>query len=176
MENNAAYNPDSKNGWIAAQRATRFHPIVGMGKPVAPADARRGSFSRYEAWQDLEMMACHAPSEWINKGRKVMLGVGQLGGAYSFLADRWNWTIKQVRGFLERLIGDALAKKETPADVKNDDQLHSLTSSEPLPKKGKQSNNLVQTITICNYRTYQVASEIAEIQKGQAKGKRRARL
>lgn len=174
MENNAIYNPDSRNGWISVRRAMRFHPIVGMGKPVAPADAKRGSFSRYEAWQDLLMMACHAPSEWMNKGRKVTLGVGQLGGAYSFLADRWNWTVKQVRGFLEKLIGDTMVEKEAPEDVKNDDQLHSRTSSEPLPKKGKQSNNLVQTITICNYSTYQVAAEIHEIQKGQAKGKRRA--
>lgn len=174
MENNAVYNPDSSNGWIAVRRAMRFHPIVGMGKPVAPADPKRGSFSRYEAWQDLLMMACHAPSEWLNKGRKVTLGVGQLGGAYSFLSDRWNWTVKQVRGFLERLIGDAMIGKEAPDEAKCDDQAPSRNSPEPFPKKGKQSCNLVQTITICNYRIYQVASEIAEIQKGQAKGKRRA--
>jgi hypothetical protein len=154
------YSDRNDTGWIALARSSRFHPIVGCGQPVKPADAARGSYSRFEAWVDLLMLACHKTSVWMNKGHKVELQAGELPGAYSFLASRWNWTVKTVRGFLEKLIKEGMTGKPR--------------SDQDESKQGKQKSNQVQIISICNYSTYQVAREIAKIQEGQAEGKRGA--
>lgn len=162
--NVGTYDPDSQVGWVALARSSRFHKRVGMGKPVKPADAKRGAYSKFEAWVDLIMMACHSSAEWLNKGREVGLESGQLAGGYSFLADRWNWTLKTVRTFLAGLAGEGMIERSEPSQIK----------SEGRPKQGKQKSNLVQTISICNYKIYQVAHEIDGLMKGQAKGKRGA--
>jgi hypothetical protein len=155
-----AYTPEANAGWIAVARSMRSHPVVGFGKSVPGADPKRGAFSRAEAWLDLIMMAQHKVSTWINKGRKTELQVGQLPGAYSFLAERWNWTVKTVRNFLARLLEEGMLDKPSA------DQTASET--------GKQRGNQVQLLTISNYSTYQIAREIEGIQKGQARGKRGA--
>lgn len=154
------YSDRNDLGWIALQRAIRTHHIVGFGQPVKPAEDGRGAHSRAEAWIDLIMLACHKTTVWMNKGRKVELQTGELPGAYSYLAKRWNWTVKTVRNFLEKLLKEGMMGKPE----------HDSHVSE----KGKQSSNQVQVLSVCNYSTYQVAREILKVEEGQAKGKQGA--
>lgn len=89
--------------WIALCRRVEFHPVVGYGCNVKPADPRRGSYNRGEAWNSLLFLAAFKPGQVNNRGQVMSLDVGQLIGARAFLAERWNWTEKAVRVFLETL-------------------------------------------------------------------------
>jgi hypothetical protein len=155
-----AYTAEANLGWISVERAMRTHAIVGFGKPVPGVDKHRGSFSRAEAWIDMIMMAQHKVTTWINKGRKTELQIGQFPGAYAFLAERWNWSVKTVRNFLERLFDEGMLEKPS--------------SAKTVSETGKQKTNQVQILTISNYSIYQVAREIDQLSKGQAKGNRGA--
>lgn len=141
--------------WIAVSRDMRDHPVVGMGQPVPPADPGRGSFSRYEAWQDLLMEARYRPFEVMNKGKVVTLERGQLMAARTWLARRWNWSEKTVRGFLARLEAEFMVRSET--------------GHREGQQKGQQKQNATNVITICNYDIYQTVIELMSLQKGQQK-------
>ena len=84
--------------WIALARSTASHWVVGFGKPVKPADPKRGAYSRGEAWIDLIMLARWKPGSENNKGRKIDMEAGELQGGYDYLAKRWD-TIDLVVGF-----------------------------------------------------------------------------
>lgn len=176
MERGIGDNSEAVAGdWVALARSTATHWLVGFGQPVKPADPKRGAFSRSEAWIDLIMLARWKPGQENNKGRKVDLDVGQLQGGYDFLADRWNWTVKQVRLFLSKLMGESMIAKEqpkisTPVNLSEKNKMQN-----PGTKKGKQSGNQIQVITLCNYRKYQVAQELMELEKGQAKRQARGK-
>jgi len=142
--------------WIAVSRDMRDHPVVGMGQPVSPADPDRGSYSRYEAWQDLLMEAKYRPFEIMNKGKVVTLERGQLMAARAWLARRWNWSEKTVRGFLARLETEFMVRSET--------------GHRQGQQKGQQKQNTVNVITICNYDIYQTVIELMGLQKGQQNG------
>jgi hypothetical protein len=149
--------------WIAVARNVRTHHLVGFGQPVKPADPKRGAYSKTEAWLDLLMLAAWKEGVPVmNKGQKMTLGTGQLMAGYSWLADRWNWTVKTVRTFLAKLMGSDEAMIAERTEPKHGQE------------KGKQKGNQVRVLTICNYRKYQIANEILGIEKGQAKGKRAA--
>lgn len=170
MERGIGDNSEAVIGdWIALSRNMADHWVVGFGKPVKPADSKKGSYSRGEAWIDLIMLARWKPGQENNKGRKIDLDAGQLQGGYEFLASRWNWTIKQVRLFLTKLIGEGMIDKKQP------ELDHSTRNSKVGSKKGKQSSNQIQVITLCNYRKYQVAKEILALQEGQAEGQARGK-
>jgi len=139
---------DSKPGdWIALSRKVREHPIVGLGNPVSPADACRGAHSRFEAWFDLLCLAQWKPSRIDNKGQVMTLDVGQLMGARAYLADRWNWTEKTVRGFLDRLDGEGMISRGTQ------------TGSEKGQQTGQPKGNKCNVITISNYTRYQMLQD-----------------
>lgn len=159
------HNSQASN-WIALSRDMASHWLVGFGQPVKPVNPSRGSHSRAEAWIDLIMLARWKSGAEVNKGRKVEMEIGQLQGGYSFLALRWNWTVKQVRAFLDKLIAETMIQKGQP--------FAESEASEEASKKGKQQGNQVQVITLCNYKKYQIAAEVDEMLEGQAKGKPRA--
>lgn len=92
--------------WIAVARSLREHGVVGFGS--------EGRYSRSEAWLDLLMLAEYRPTEVKSRGRVVQLKPGQLLGARSFLAERWNWTQKQVRLFLTQLEDEGMIRRDTP--------------------------------------------------------------
>lgn len=153
------HNSRVAGNWIAISREMRDHPIVGMGQPVAPADPKRGSYSRYEAWQDLLMEAKWKPFQAKNKGKVVTLERGQLMASRTWLAARWNWSEKTVRTFLDKLEGEFMVRRE----------------------KGQQKGNSVNVVSICNYDIYQTIGELMELTEGQrrategpAKGQQRA--
>lgn len=155
--------------WIALSRDTATHWLVGFGQPVKPANPERGAHSRGEAWIDLIMLARWKSGVELNKGRKVPLGVGQLQGGYSFLALRWNWTMKQVRLFLDKLVAEHMVEKGQPLSTPQNS-----SATIEAPKKGKQQGNQIQVLTLCNYRKYQVAAELMDLMEGQARGKQGA--
>lgn len=142
--------------WIAVSRDSRSHPEVGMGQPVKPANPARGSYSRYEAWHDLLMEAQWRPFEIRNKGKVVMLNRGQLLAARVWLAERWNWTEKTVRGFLSRLENAKMVVSE-------------MGQSEGQ-SKGQRKGHYSNVLTICNYNIYQTMTELMSMTKGQSEG------
>lgn len=174
-------NPYGRDGYIRVARAMREHPIVGFGKTVKPAEHERGfCYSRAEAWQDLIMECRWAPGEIINKGRKMEIKPGQLLGAISWLAHRWNWTPKTVRWFLDQLQADHMIHRSEPGS----DGL--LTQIDPSPdsfqarpnrgnQKGNRNGNQIGVLTVCNYEIYQIALHAQRQAKGhderQAHGK-----
>jgi hypothetical protein len=111
-----------------------------MGQPVTPADPSKGSYSRYEAWQDLLMEAQWKPFEVLNKGKSVTLRRGQLMAARNWLASRWNWSEKTVRVFLSRLEEEFMVRTEQTA-------------------RGHYNNIL----SICNYDIYQTVYELMRL-------------
>lgn len=155
-----AINPGN---WIAISREVREHPIVGAGQPVKPDDPRKGSYSRMEAWFDLLCLAQFKPSRISNRGDVMTLDVGQLMGARSYLAMRWNWTEKTVRGFLATLEDDGMISFGSP-------QINELEGQQRASNKINKAN----VITICNYSRYQLMSEAIEKFIEDKKGQQRA--
>lgn len=169
-------SPYGRDGYIKVARGLRDHPIVGFGKTVKPADDERGfCFSRAEAWQDLIMECRWAPGEVVNKGRKMEIKPGQLLGAISWLAHRWNWTPKTVRWFLDQLQADHMIQRSEPEYAglltKTDQQSNNV---QPLTKRGNQSGkrngNQAAVISVCNYEIYQIALYAQRQAKRQAEG------
>ncbi|EDW22107.1 hypothetical protein FO510_05800 [Bacillus pumilus] len=106
-------------GWIKLHRAIRNHWLYEEER----------TFSRYEAWLDLLMMANH-------KDAKVKLGLeiihvpeGSLITSELKLMDRWKWGKAKTRNFLKLLENDEMIIKK--------------------------SDRKKTTITICNYSVYQ---------------------
>lgn len=141
--------PPMPAGWIAIHRTVRHHHIVGFGKPVKPCDPSRGSYSRSEAWQDLLMECRYQDGTVLNGGREMEIRRGELVGAISWLASRWNWTPKTVRGFIDALEADGAISVRAPGAIQGQ-------------QKGKQAH----VISVCNYDKYQSAPD----EDGQAKG------
>jgi hypothetical protein len=139
---NSGGNPGN---WIAVSRDMRDHPIVGMGQPVAPADPTRGSYSRYEAWQDLLMEAAYKPFEVLNRGKVVSLKRGQLMAARSWLAARWNWSEKTVRVFISRLEEELMIRSDSAAG------------------RGQMNGRFNSILSICNYDIYQTVYELMKL-------------
>lgn len=142
------------SGWVAVSRSMRDHWLVGFGQPVTPMAPERGAFSRAEAWLDLIMECRYDAGTVNNAGHRMELLAGQLLGAVSWLASRWNWTPKTVRGFLDKLSCDGMIEF-----VGNSDR----------QKKGKQA----KVLTVCNYSQYQIVAAPEGKQRanrGQTKG------
>jgi len=149
---------DTRPGdWIALSRKVREHPVVGLGNPVKPADPKRGSCSRFEAWFDLLCLAQWKPSRINNKGQVITLDVGQLMGALPFLADRWNWTVAAVRWFLSTLEREEMISRASPNTVDHDS------------RNSRQPTNKCNVITIRNYSRYQLLAEAVDAYVQQAK-------
>lgn len=130
-------------GWVAIARAIRSHWLVGFGQPVKPADPSRGSHSRNEAFVDLVMECRYEAGTVNNGGRRMAIQPGQLIGAVSWLASRWNWTPMTVRTFLDKLEADGMIERMSPGASEHNKQL------------GKQAT----VISVCNYSEYQSARQ-----------------
>lgn len=154
----SGHNGGPRSGWIAVSRDMREHWLVGFGKPVPPADPEKDwVMSRAEAWLDL-LMECQYEAGVVNNGgQKMLIKPGQLLGAVSWLAARWNWTPKTVRGFLDKLENDEMIERVAPG-------------LEQGNQKGKQA----AVISVCNYSEYQVTGDPEGQAPGQSKGKQRA--
>lgn len=143
-------------GWYATHRDMLSHPIVGICQPVKPADPKRGSASRFEAWHWLIANAAYGEREWMNKGRKQTIEPGQLVAGRQYLASTWNWTEKTVRVFLKQLLDEQMITLATDAI------------------RGQQRANTANIITLCNYLRYQLSEQEVDVAEGPAKGQQRA--
>jgi hypothetical protein len=133
-------NGDS--GWIAIARAMRNHPIVGFHLFAKPAVADKGATQPALAFIDL-IMECRYESGFVmNGGRKMEIMRGQLVGAVSWLAARWNWTPMAVRVWLDKLESDGMISRFVPG------------ASTSNKHNGKTST----VISVCNYDKYQSAT------------------
>jgi hypothetical protein len=139
-------------GWYATHRDMLDHPIVGIGKPVKPADPSRGSLSRFEAWHWLIANAAYSEQTYRNKGAEQILQPGQLVGGRDYLAKAWNWSEKTVRWFLKTLI---------------DEQMITLATDRI---RGQQRANTANIITLCNYLKYQLGEDEQRPAEGPPKG------
>lgn len=126
--------------WFAVSRMVFDHYIVGAAQPVKPADAKKGSYSKMEAWLDLIAMAAYEPSKIMNKGREQSLQPGQMMGGYAFLAERWNWSVETVRWFVKQL------------------EIALMITRHCNKLKADRNTNQVQVLSIYNYSNYQLGN------------------
>ena len=165
--------------WIALSRRVREHPVVGCGQPVKPADPWRGAWSRFEAWFDLLCLAQYRAARVNNRGEVVALAVGQLIGARSYLAGRWNWTEKTVRGFLDTLEDEGMiSRAKTAGPLLAPELMNEKNGPAKGQQKSTRSNNKSNTITVCNYEKFQRISDAIEAyiadHRNSEKGQQRA--
>jgi len=148
-DNQVSENPGN---WVAFCRDVEHHPIVGFGQPMKPANPKRGAYSKNEAWQFLVFRAEFKRKRVTNKGRVIWLERGELMGARSWFAERWNWTEKAVRKFLEALEDDMMIRRFWGH---NDDRLHGRSTG---------------IISVCNYNKYQIERDLEELLGDQSTG------
>lgn len=157
-----AYAFPHSEGFVAISRRVRLHELVGFGMPVAPAERDRGAYSRFEAFCDLIMECRYAAGKVINGGKEMLLQPGQLLGAVSWLANRWNWTPKTVRLFLDRLEAEGMIERGT-----DDAPTRGKQKGE---QKGNQKGKQAAIITICKYREFQTVPTMKGQTQGQTQG------
>lgn len=158
--------PSDGGGFVTLFRDIRTHWLVGFGRPVRPADPMRGAHSMGEAFIDL-MMECQYKENTVNNGGvKMTLQPGQLIGAVSWLATRWNWTPKTVRNYLDNLEADGMLQKISAVN-----------------KDGKQKGKQASVLSLCNYEYYQrmhikqgQANGLAEGKQGASEGQARGNI
>lgn len=168
-----AANPYGVDGFVKIARAMRFHPYVGCGHPVKPADPDRGhAWSRHEAWEDLICECRYRDGHVMNKGRLMEIKPGQLLGAVSWLGNRWNWTPKTVRGFLDKLEELGMIERSIPQFC------HDQTGRNCGDRVAGEKGNLTNIISVCNFTTYQTVhgdeGRPIKVQEGRPEGEQRA--
>lgn len=155
--------PD-REGFIAVARSMRDHWLVGFGS--------EGRYSKAEAWQDLIMECRYEPGKIMNGGKPMLLKPGQLVGAVSYLASRWNWTPKQVRVFLDKLEAEGMITLDYGTYV---DPEHAPKQG---TEQGKHRGKQAKVLTICKYELYQLGwraqGQTKRQLEGQIKGKQGA--
>lgn len=118
--------------WIAVSVDQASHPVVGMHRPPPkPADPKRHAVAPYVAWQMLLIEAAWQDHKAIVGNTPITIRRGQTIIGRDYLAEKWNWTPKTVRGFLDLLVDEGMIEKG--------------------PSKGRLAN----IATICNYEKYQ---------------------
>lgn len=152
-------------GFIAEARASRDHPIIGYGKQVTPADDSRGfCYSVNEAWRDLLHECKYQDGRVMNGGRMMDIRRGELVGAISWLAYRWNWTPKTVRRFLDRLEADGQISRFMAGP----------DGSRIGTERGNHGGKQAAIISVCNYDKFNPLSTWEGQASGQAEGKQGA--
>ena len=69
-------------------------------------------FSKGQAWIDLLLMANFADGEMISKGIVVEIKRGQVFRTVKFLSDRWGWSTKKTKHFLQTLENQKMVATE----------------------------------------------------------------
>ncbi len=129
-------------GWVAIARAMRNHPLVGFHLFAKPCDANRGAVQPALAFIDLIMECKYEDGKVVNGGREMIIHRGQLVGAVSWLAQRWNWTPMAVRTWLDKLEADGIIYRNVPSNNQNN----------------KHHGKVATIITLCKYDEYQSGS------------------
>ncbi len=82
-------------GWVRVYRSI-------FDDETYPLQEHR-QFTRFEAKSDLLLLVRGTPGKRLFNGQEVTIERGSQLFSYSFLAKRWRWSIKRVRGFLGNL-------------------------------------------------------------------------
>jgi DNA-binding Lrp family transcriptional regulator len=151
-------------GFIVEARDSRDHPIVGYGRPVKPADDARGSYSYNEAWRDLLHECRYQDGFVLNGGQKMLIRRGELVGAVSWLANRWNWSPKAVRVFLDKLETDGMIARFRAGSDQSDTDRY----------KGNRNGNQANVLRVSNYDKFNTPQPIQQQSAGQSSGNRAA--
>lgn len=85
------------NGWIKLSRSLVNHWLWGYTP-----------FSYGQAWIDLLLLANFEDAKMLYKGQIITCKRGDVNYSISFLADRWKWGRKKVKGFLDVLERDGM--------------------------------------------------------------------
>jgi hypothetical protein len=79
-----------QEGWIKLWRKIWDDPFF----------REKRTFSRFEAWVDMILMADHADTEHLIKGQIVTCKRGEIITSERFLENRWGWSRDKIRRFL----------------------------------------------------------------------------
>lgn len=120
-------------GFIKTYRKISTHWLWNI-KPYSPG----------QAWIDLLMLAVYKQNKGIFRGGFYDLHPGQLVTSDQTLANRWGWTRKKVRLFLQRLEKDEMLNNKR--------------------------DNRKSIITICNWGDYQGYNEFDRTTEGSSEG------
>jgi hypothetical protein len=104
----------------------------------------------------------------MNRGRLSNLDIGESVGGTNWLAERWNWTRKTVRGFLDLLEQEAMIERVLGAAKGEIDT--ELNGNQKGHRGGHQAN----VIRVCNYSAYQVGADASGPPLGPVEGHHRA--
>lgn len=88
-------------------------------------------FTRWQAWNDLLLMANHKPRDVRIRGILIHLSCGELLGGDDFLAQRWKWSRGKVRRFMSEL---------------SEKTVHQIV---------QRKSNVITVISIVNWDAYQ---------------------
>jgi DNA polymerase III gamma/tau subunit len=113
-----------QGGWIKLWRKVWEHPFF----------KEKRSFSKFEAWVDMILMADHEDNQRIIKGKVIDCKRGEIITSERFLENRWGWSRDKLRRFLTALEEGQPALK---------------------PQTNRQQTATHTTIHIINYDTYQ---------------------
>jgi hypothetical protein len=148
-----------RGGYYFAWHSDIDDPIVGIGQPVSPADPERPAYTRFEAWHWMRSNASFERQEIFVQGRPMTLNRGDLCGAYSYLGDVWNWSPKQVRGFVDRLVRAQRIEKQA-------DELNAQQGQGSGQGLGRGQGTRPNVLSICDY---DIKDEL-NAQQGQGSG------
>lgn len=97
-------------------------------------------FSRFEAWLDVLQLAAWKPWRHITQHGPIDLQRGEFVASLRYLADRWEWSVKKVRTWLDTLTKWARLRAQQKTDagtvylVVNYDRYQSTEKPEGTPK------------------------------------------
>jgi hypothetical protein len=134
---------EAPKGHIKVARRT-FDPVAGD-----PLWLERREFSRWEAWVDVIQMAAFRARRHVTQYGTVHLQRGEFVASLRYLADRWLWSVKQVRGWIS-----------------------ALTKWARLRAQREEAAGTVYLIV--NYERYQTTGADADEEKGTGQGIERA--
>ena len=127
-------------GWISLYRSIQDH-WLWQEKP----------FSKAQAWLDLLLSANHKEAKILMDNTLIKLEKGSFFTSELKLADRWGWSKKKVRNFLELLSNDNMIVKESTKkgtkitivnyEVYQQRGNHEGTIKEPLRNTNNNDNN-----------------------------------
>lgn len=122
------------SGWYAVKRGMLESDLL----------APKGPFSRAEAWLWMIENAPYADGEVTIKGKAYQTTRGHVYHSIRFLAAKWRWSEKQVRVFIDQLVGAGAVQKI----------------------RAQRGAQFGAQLRLCNYDKYQLAGRTEGRTKG----------
>jgi len=85
-------------GWISLYRKIIYHPLY----------KEKRCFSKFEAWVDLLLMVNHRDNSFMMGNEMMEVKRGSKITSIKHLAERWEWSRKKVKNFLDMLQNDGM--------------------------------------------------------------------